>query len=125
MRSVAGADFEREVDAPATGAVLATAAAGLLGRPALGVTRVRVIGLPERQVVHFAVAGAALGLRCETTRTPHGHLAVALAPPVAEPAEAARRRGASAGVGRLRRWLRALARRGERTAANAAAPRHV
>src|SRR5262249_55233082 len=53
----------------------------LLVDPALGVTRIQYVGLPENEAVSTLVAGRCLGLDARATRNGHGPLSVTLAAP--------------------------------------------
>ncbi len=56
-------------------------AQSLLGDPASGVTRLCVVGLPEREAILLLVAARRQGLPCSLARGPSGGLTVTLAAP--------------------------------------------
>jgi hypothetical protein len=69
------------------GAVHAAVAATLLARPDLGIRRYTVVGLQDRDVVHFAAAARALGLHPAMARGDNGHLVITLTAPARDAAE--------------------------------------
>jgi len=85
----------------------------LLVDPALGVTRIQYVGLPENEAVSTLVAGRSLGLEARASRRGHGPLNVTFAAPAYAVARAESEDWAPA-------WLRsvwdALRARGERIA---------
>ena len=95
-------------DVPSLGRSLAETAAALMAQPGLGITSVRVVGLPEREVAHLAIAAHQQHLDCALTRDDHGLTRVALrsaAPPAALPVAAAPRTNHGRWLGWLRRGL--------------------
>ncbi len=72
------------------GAHHAAVAAALLAKPGLGITRCKVVGLSEREVVHYIAAARRLGYEPEVSRGVGGQCTVTLSAREEQPTSAAR-----------------------------------